>query len=644
MTTATRHSDLQVLGRVLQERLNSQLATERTIEVKCVLQGDTLMVLAQEASLASERAESIFNVLQDSIEAIQPSLTDSVWEQTERVRLYLRVTGQRQPFAVRDFTLTKSNLSAPFSSVDSKPESSLESNNFNHNVFRWDEENQPTDDSNSSDRKNFDSPEELPSEAIASESPFISDSIEDLALEEPSNEADSEQDFPLGSQNNSAPLKNQQRNAALPTLLKVGAGVAIISAIGGFYAVTRPCVVGECTAIENAQQLRNESINTLKTAKTESEIQQSRAKLTKATRELNDIPFWSSHHGDAQKLIKSYRIEAQTIDPLISGLNAAKLASENSQNPPHSIQKWEEIQSNWRQAIAQVQQVPQNSPVYTLSQQKLKTYQSNLATINQRLKQEQEAETKFALAKQTAKLGQVRQDAAKTLSHWQQVQSTWEAAINSLSSIPKNTVAYEEAQLLLASYQPNLATVRDRVNQEDIAAKIYNQAITIASLAKSFEQQNQWTQAVTSWRRASTYAQQVPSGTYYHAQAQQLSDSYSASLSKAQAKLQVALILQKARTDLDRICTGVPKICNHTVDRQTIKVYLTPAYVNGVRRTAMTAGLSGDATTLAGVDDHLKTLQVALEAISENADVTLEIYDQNRALIGRYVPQPTTNP
>lgn len=639
MTTPTTQSDLQVLGQVLQERLNTQLATETAIEVKCLLQNGTLIVLAQEASLAIAQAESVFNVLQDTIQAIQPSLTDSLWKQTEQVRLYLRITGQRQPFAVRDFTLTKPNLSDQLSSADS------ESNgNFNNNIFLWDEETSQANYSVTAHQNNFAPKEDILSEEVANEYPFESDSIEDLSLEEPSTEVDSETAFSIGNNNNSAPTKNHQKNSKLPTLLKIGAGVAIVSAIGSLYAITRPCVVGECTLIESAQQLKNESSNTFKTAKNEEEIQQGKEKLTKATQQLKSIPFWSSHHQDAQKLVKNYQLEANRIDPLIKGLNTANLAAEKSQNPPHPVQQWEEIQSIWRQSIAQLQQVPQNSPVYSLSQQRLKTYQSNLAAINQRLKQEQEAETKLALAKQTAQLGKVRQDAAKTLGHWQQVQSTWEITINSLSSIPKTTVAYEESQQLITSYQPNLARVRDRVNQEDIAKTIYNQAISIAALAKSFEQRNQWTQAVTSWRRASTYAQQVPSGTYYYGQSQQLTDSYNNSLSKAQARLQVALILQKARIDLNRICAGVPKICDHIVSEQTIKVYLTPAYVNGVRRTAMTAGLSGDANTLTGVDDHLKTLQLALEAISENSDVTLEIYDQNRALIGRYVPQQKPNP
>jgi len=204
-------------------------------------------------------------------------------------------------------------------------------------------------------------------------------------------------------------------------------------------------------------------------------------------------------------------------------------------------------------------------------------------------------------------------------------------------------MAYEEAQQLISSYQPNFATVRDRKNQEEISDKIYNQAISIATLAKNLEQQNQLTKAVATWRRASTYAKQVVPGTYYYDLSQPLSDNYTNSLRQAQTKLQTTLIVQKASTDLNRICAGVPKICDATVNLQVIKAYLTPAYVASVRRTAMTAGLQGDANTIAGVDDHLKTLQAALEAISENAGITLEIYDHNRSLIGRYIPKQIAN-
>ncbi|MBD3561951.1 hypothetical protein H6S82_24340, partial [Planktothrix sp. FACHB-1355] len=464
-----------------------------------------------------------------------------------------------------------------------------------------------------------------------------SDAIEDLPLEEPAIDSRPDPEMPKRDR----VLRRRRRQFKLPqSAYKIGVGVAAVAIVGGIYALTRPCVLGECTPIQTAKQLSRESAQTLREAKNEQDINLGKEKLSKAIQELESIPPWSGDRASAQLQLQIYKGVVTKIDIILKAMDKAKVASQKSQNPPHSVQQWQEIQSVWKEAIAAVKQIPKNSLIYPLAQQKLNEYQDNLTAIDRRVKQEQQAEIKLANGKEIAQLAEVRQGVAKTLGHWRQVESTWQAAIASLSSIPKTTTFYQEAQQLIASYQPNFAAVRDRKNQEENAAKIYNQAITIGDLAKNLEQQNQLTQAVATWRRASTYAQQVPTGTYYYSQAQPLSESYINSLRQAQAKLQVALIVQKATGDLNKTCAGVPKICDHTVNLQGIKVYLTPAYVNSVRRTAMTAGLNGDANTLAGVDDHLKTLQAALEAISENARVPLEIYDQNRALIGRYVPKP----
>lgn len=643
METAVQKDDLQALGQLLQERLNSELATEVPIQVKCTFQDDVLLTLAQEANPLVDQAQLIFRVLQETIEGLQLSFPSSVWERTQQVRLFLRAAGQRQPFAVHEFKLEKSADSDE--SYFSDPEAAFMLGNSDENVFKWQEQSDDIWESILQEESNFDEArEDTETEAVA-ESTLNSNSRSDLPLEEPkatdlepAPDPIPQEQIPVGKPDRRRP----EFKVPLP-VWKIGAGVAIVGALGGIYALTRPCVLGECPAIQTAKQLSQESAQTFRNSKNEQDVNKGKQKLTKAIEQLQDIPFWSKHHSSAQLQLQIYKAAVSKIDPVLKGLEKAKVAAQNSQDPPHPVQQWQEIQTLWKEAVASVKEVPKNSPVYTLAQQKLKTYQANLATINNRVKQEQQAETRLAAAKETARLAEVRQSVAKTWNHWQQVESTWEAAMNSLSSIPKSTIGYEEAQQLLSSYQPNFATVRDRKNQEEMSAKIYNQAIAIATLAKNLEQKNQWTQAVATWRRASTYAQQVPPGTYYYAQSQPLSDNYTNSLRQAQTKLQTTLIVQKASTDLDKICAGVPKICDRTVDLQGIKVYLTPAYVNSVRRTAMTAGLSGDANTLAGVDDHLKTLQTALEAISENAGVSLEIYDHNRSLIGRYIPKQIAN-
>ncbi|XWK88845.1 MAG: hypothetical protein U7127_01925 [Phormidium sp.] len=646
MQTAVRPSELQELAKFLQERLQAELAGEVRLQVRCMLQNDVLLVLAQHSQSVAPEAQPIFRVLEQSIQQAQP-------EFTEKVRLYLRAVGQKEPRAVQDFIIEKS--AAWLNNADLNDD---DDDDFD-DLFRWlgkaSEETEETPQENDSNDSNAlfypektdeQKPDELtPLNNLVAESETESDSMADLSLEEPPSQAipETEPDYePLITPEGRRTTKTQTKEISLsPKFVIAAATVTIVAFLSSLYAFSRPCVIGSCPQIKTAKQLGQEANQTIKKAKTIQDLERSQQKLTTANQLLGSIPPWSNYYGEAQKLLPNYQNQANAIDPVLMAMKKADEAAQNSQDYPHSASEWQEINSLWKQSVALLKQVPKTSPVYAMAQKKLLSYRDNSGEINQRINLEETTENKIVAAKQGAQTAELRQVSAKSLENWQEVESIWEKAIATLSSIPRSVTAHEEAQELLDNYQTKLATVRDRRNQEQISANIYNQSLTLASLAQNQEQRNQLSDAVSSWRRALTYAQQVPKGTFYYPQAQPLIDSYSSSLNQAQDRLKVALVLQKANTDLNRVCNVSPKICDHIVTRQGIKVYLTPAYVNSVRRTAMSAGINGDANTLAGVDDHLKTLQSALEAISENSVLPLEIYDHTRALIGKYSPKPT---
>jgi tetratricopeptide (TPR) repeat protein len=640
MQTAVRPSDLQELAKFLQERLQAELVGEVRLQVRCMLQNDILLVLAQHPQSIAPEAPPIFRVLQQTIQEVQP-------EFTEKVRLYLRAVGQKQPRAVRDFIIEKSTVSLNRTDLEeedddfddlfrwlgkasSETEETREENNINASFYSQEIANQ---ESNISTLVNN----------VATESETESDSMADLALEEPPSQSSLPETEAIYEQPvfpKKQHLKTEEFSLS-PKLLITVAVVTVVAFLSSLYAFSRPCVIGSCPQIKTAKQLGQESTQTIKKAKTIRDVEKAQQKLTTATQLLGSIPFWSNYHGEAQKLLPNYQTQANFIDPVLMAMKKADEAAEKSQNPPHSAEQWQDINSLWKQSVALLKQVPKTSPVYPLAQEKLLNYRDNSVEINQRINLEETTKNRIVAAKQTAQTAELRQVSARSLENWQEIESIWQKAIATLASIPKTVTGYEEAQQLLDSYQTKLATVRDRRNQERISANIYNQSLTLASLAQNQEQRNQWSEAVSSWRRALTYAQQVPKGTFYHPQAQPLIDSYTSALNQAQDRLKIALVLQKANTDLNRVCNVSPKICDHIVTRQGIKVYLTPTYVNSVRRTAMSAGINGDANTLAGVDDHLKTLQSALEAISENSVLPLEIYDHTRLLIGKYNPKPS---
>jgi hypothetical protein len=163
------------------------------------------------------------------------------------------------------------------------------------------------------------------------------------------------------------------------------------------------------------------------------------------------------------------------------------------------------------------------------------------------LVKERQAQGYINAAKEAALIAEARQGVAQSLPHWQLVYATWQTALNRLKQIPQGTTAYEEAQQLSAFYLPKMASARDRKTQEQFAANAYNQGLRLAQLAKNSQANNQWSVALTHWRNALSYINQVPRDTFYYGKAQSLVAPYTAALKQAQGQLQLAVKLQQAR-------------------------------------------------------------------------------------------------
>ena len=163
--------------------------------------------------------------------------------------------------------------------------------------------------------------------------------------------------------------------------------------------------------------------------------------------------------------------------------------------------------------------------------------------------------------------------------------------------------------------------------------------MTLAAQARIFEGKNGWFKASEYWRRALSYAEQVPAATSYSQKAKPLIDSYKTSLQQAEVKLQEERNLQKARTDLDRTCKGNPKICDYTVSKGLIAVQMTPDYVQKLQQTFIQANNNNSVKTRQAVEKHVETLQKALEAIAENAKIPMQVYDGDGKRIGSHEPK-----
>lgn len=595
MKTATRPDDLAVLGNLLQAGLQSKLSETIPVQVRCLLKDGTLAILVQHPPDVVLNPQQTFGFLEQTILAEHPSVAP-------QVQMCLRVAGIKQGYASHSFTVQAAENVAAAPGIPTPP---------------------PATDSPAGATK----PSENPQMPDASELPHPWDQPIDgdnLPPHEP----------PEVASTTGSP---KSKRGMIP-LFVAGAGFAGLIFFTTLYFLTRPCVVGACQVMEEAQALSQKSTAILQKPQSGKEVLEAQQQLTQAIQMLESIPPWSSQHGRAQELIKAYKTQAERVNTMVTALKTAARAANRSDNPPHPPSQWVEVQSMWREAISQLEQLPTNSNLTPLAQEKIQLYKSNLAQTNQRLVKERQAQVYLQAAKEAALIAEARQGVAQSLEHWQLVYSSWQTAMTRLKQIPQGTMAYQEAQQLKAQYLPKIATARDRKTSEQIAANAYKQGLRLAQQAKASQLNNQWSGALTNWRNALNFINQVSSNTYYYGKAQSLVGSYTTALKQTQAQLQLAVKLQQARRDLNQTCYSKTKACLYTIDTNIIRVRLTPAYLQMVRQTAFTAQNSGDSKAQTGVVNHILTLGEALEAISDNARIPLEVYAPDGNLIQAHSP------
>lgn len=609
MKTATRLDDLQVLGSYLQDRLHAELPNNARFQIKCALKDGALMVMAQHPAAVRPDTQQTFGVLEQAILAEDPELNLPI-------QLYLRVDGEKRPYSFHKFVVDARDKEASDKQQQTVKESL-------HNPFNWGQTSETH--SSSADVENEEETEDEQDE-VATEADSWNEPIAESAM------------YPDEEQEEvSATAKNQPRRPDLASAVVFG-GISMFVFLGSFYALTRPCVIGSCKEISDAQQLKQESTQTLTFPASGQAILQAQEQLREAIAGLETIPFWSIRHKEAQDLLKIYRVQEEKLVDVVAALQKASRAADKSQNPPHSVSEWTEIQKLWREAIATLEQIPTNSSLRPLANQKLTAYRANLAVINKRLAAEKQSSQQLEAGKQASRVAEARMGVAQSLENWQLVDASWQTALNRLDKIPPATSAYEEAQLLMRVNKGKLSVVRDRKVQEQFSANTYKQGLLLAQNAKNSGAINQWSQSVYNWRNAIQTLKQVPNGTFYYSKAQQQISIYTQALNQAQVKLQLASIVQKANSDLKQTCDGKPPICNYTISNNTIKVRLTPTYAQKVRNAAIAAKMKGDYNAQVGIVRHVLTLGEALEAISDNVRIPLEVYGPDGAAIQKHAP------
>ncbi len=562
------------LGELLQKRLRLTVP-QATWKVRCALKKGILMILCEHQEGAGIDTAAAFTSLRQAL-AVQ------LGAKVQEVKLFLRVAKQDIPYA-QDF-YTHKLIDEPFKDTETRKYAAENPDMLApQSLHAWEQ-------ADLSEEIKYPSNPSVESEPTTFEEEEV-EAFEPLSVGDPTT----------------------TRNLK-PLLIGGGIFCAIAVVIGG-YMLTRPCVIGGCEALDNAQQIHTQAIKQLRRATGISQLNATQQKLQTANQDLTPIPAWSLRHSQVQETQTQITTESEKITQVLTALQKA----DQAQTPTNPPQTWIAKQTLWRQAITPLEAIPANSELYKLAQAKLPSFRANLTFTNQKLQIEQEFSHKITDASAMATTATNLEKEAKTLADWEKITADWQVVINTLSGVPPSSSAYPEAQKLLITYQPQFTAARDRTNQEKTAAVAYNRALDVAKTAERYDGQNQVPQSVSSWSQALTAARQVPKDTIYYSQAQSLLPNYTSSLQKAQAKLKVVNILQLARTDLNRACNNGMRICTFTLNEQGINVRLTPEYEQALQQ------ISGQGKTATG--SHLQMLQQALMAISGNFGLPLVLVD-----------------
>jgi hypothetical protein len=217
--------------------------------------------------------------------------------------------------------------------------------------------------------------------------------------------------------------------------------------------------------LNQAETSLNTSKQQYQQAKNALERQQATSDWQGAIDSLSQIPEETLAGKISHKKVDIARRDFQQVGGIATGnqltdnlIEAAKefamSASVMSQNPPHPVEKWEEIMNLWQEAINRLQDVKLGSPGYLESQTKLAQYKTNLATVKVRLKAEKESVEAFKRAKNS--LTYLQRYVKESQGNSGDYLSKLQEIINELEQVKQGTTVYPEAQKWLASARQKL--------------------------------------------------------------------------------------------------------------------------------------------------------------------------------------------
>jgi hypothetical protein len=653
MHSATRLDDLKILECFLQNSLHAHLGRIIPFRVQCLYKDDTLWVLAQHPADTAIDIPDIFKVLERALQAEEPKVPLTV-------KLYLRAEGNQRPYSHQSFSvypLVKKTIpgeAAPEMTAMSEDRIALERDAHppNQNARRSSatsdlDRPQRGEDLQAEPHLQYADPHQN-SDSTPSTIPEIMSSLNDFPQSNSAEDrlvkidadvfaADIENSFGATRDDDDHNPPAKPKRKLLAPILGVLGLLAIGS--GAAYMGTRPCVLSTCPELNTANQLTQSSLAVVNTpGVTGQQVLIAQKQLRQSVENLESIPVWSGSHGNAQKTLQATTAHAADLDTAVIAMNRAYKAATMVKNPPIPLAKWQESKQMWTDSIANLSTIPTSSQIYPLARQKLIDYRGRLGDIERRISIETTADQKLKSAVDGINAATQSQLTASSLVQWRAVKTQWTQASDQLNSIPPSTSAYGQAQELLKSYQAKITTAQEKVLEEDKAAQNYQLAVKLADAAKVSQKNKKLAEAVSEWNQSVVAIQSVPQNSVLYAQAKPLVFEYTKNFQQAETKLKTTQKISLANKDLQRTCAGSPQICTYAINNKSIVVRLMSLYTQTLSQTAMAASTQGDSTAKTGIINHVNTLGNALQTISENAKLPLEIYGADGKQIQNYRP------
>lgn len=620
----------------LTQTLNQHLRQTRVhprLRVDGAERDGRLILLAQHPAPELKEPNDLLQSLTQAFETVMPTvgLGDSPWEGSDLipVRIYLRLKTAQQPYAMHTFTWRLADVAPLIFPVSTRSEADLDhASEPQEPGFALSEAAALSDDFGGEPEtvENFLNTPVAPPNAAATALTFFAD---DDGAEVPEFDPLTDDGVPLG----------ERLQRWLLYYWSYGVAALILVASGVFaYGLTRPCVIGRCDRLDQAEELYESAQTMLLTSPTGTDLQSAQTELQEAIDLLEPIPPWSGYYEVAQTDLGHYQGNIQSLNAVLQAQSLAAQAASLSQDPPHPVERWVNIHQLWQQAITRLESVPADSPAFDYAQKKRSEYREHYSAIGRRITAEEEAEANFNTAVQTGYLAQQRMDTANSLAGWQLVAKEWQAAIKGLTLIPQGTMVYREAQAQLQDYQQQLMRATNQSTLENAGARNYDRAIQSARAAAAYEATNQWTLAVTHWQQAVVSAQQIPSDTILTEESARLLESYQPALKNAENRLRTAVAIQELTTTLAALCAQELSACTVREDPSQIQVTLPSLYAEPLRQAITPPTADGTFTFANELQPTTQQLLDRMITFSHRADRPIAIYDSRGGFVARYRP------